>query len=522
MEAIGQLGSAGLALLVALPVLVVLLFWIGARRYRRVGPNQVMIISGRNHQIRREEDGTVETVGYRVRIGGGAFVWPGIERVDILSLEIGTLDIVASEIYTRNAVPLQIESGVHVKIRSDAASVRAAAECYLGKTGGEIHRIVCERVEARLRSLVGRLTVEEIHADRDGFCQRLLDEASAELRPMGIELLAFNLREIRDSNGYLETLGAAAIADARRKGEMSQVDSERAAAVHVAAARLEAEMARIESETRIAEAARELAIKKATLETGTSQQASDKSLALELQKLKAAQEIKREELRIVLVEKEGLIEIEEKENRRRELELEGRVKRAADADRYRIEMEASAHQFQIEAEAAGRAEAIRVEGQARADALVAAGEAEARVAGAAGAADAASMLHRAKSLREFDQAARLDLFLKVLPEVARAVAEPLARARTIGVSESTGEARNIGVSHFTEDVTRTVIELSATLAGLAGLDLEKLLGSRGGAISEASAPRIEPARNEPGGARPHAVQGTGGAGIMEFPGFPKT
>src|SRR5262245_31049369 len=117
----------------ALFVVVFIFLGIWASRYTKVGPNQVLVISGRRRQI-TDPDGTRREVGFRVVKGGGKFVWPVFEKVDILSLELLTIDVQQQQdVYTIKGVPVRVDGVAQIKVKGDDVSIATAAEQFLSK-----------------------------------------------------------------------------------------------------------------------------------------------------------------------------------------------------------------------------------------------------------------------------------------------------------------------------------------------------------------------------------------------------
>ena len=158
--------SSGMTILAALVVAVVvfLLFILVLSRYTKVGPNQVLIVSGRKHRL---EDGSM--VGFRIVKGGGTFVWPVLEKVDLLSLELLTIDVQTPEVYTSKGVPVKVDGVAQIKVKGDDVSIRTSAEQFLGKAQDEIRNIATQTLEGHLRAILGTMTVEEIYQNRDAF-----------------------------------------------------------------------------------------------------------------------------------------------------------------------------------------------------------------------------------------------------------------------------------------------------------------------------------------------------------------
>jgi len=449
-----------------------LLIFAVARRYKKVGPNHVMVISGLKHKV-RNQDGTVETTGFRIRKGGGAFIFPLVEKVDILSLEVMTLDFTTPEVYTKPGVPVIIDSVAQVKIRGDEQSIRTAAEQVLGKSVQEIKQIALQTVEGHLRAIIGTLSVEEIYRNRDQFSSSVQDVAVGDLANMGLQIVSFTLRDIRDNHGYLEALGKPRMAEVKRDAIIAQAQADRDASIKASQAKQEGETARFLAETKIAEANRDYLLKKAEYDGATNQKQAEADLAYDLQKYKTGQALKKEEIQVSVIEKEQQITVQEKEILRREKELEATVKRQADADRYRIQTEADAQRYKSEQEAKGQAEAEKSKGIARADVIQATGVAEANVIVSKGTAEAEAMKKKAESWKDYNQAAIFQLLISTLPELAKAVTEPLSKTDRITLVSTGGDG--IGASKITGDVAKIIAQLPTVIESLSGIDLKKLI-----------------------------------------------
>ncbi|MEP0763315.1 MAG: flotillin family protein, partial [Chloroflexota bacterium] len=185
--------------MVAVGAIVILLFLfilftlvaVYASRVRKVGPNEVLIISGR--RTRSSETGEVEP--YRIVKGGRAFIWPILERVDTLSLEIMTIEIITDDVYTRQGVPVTLEGVAQIKIASDDVSIRTAAERFLSKTRAEITNVAHETLAGHLRAIIGNMTVEEIYRERDKFAQEVQDVSASDLANMGLGIDTFVIKD---------------------------------------------------------------------------------------------------------------------------------------------------------------------------------------------------------------------------------------------------------------------------------------------------------------------------------------
>lgn len=451
---------------------VFLLFLAFARRYRKVGPNQVMVISGIKRKV-RAPDGAVYETGFRIRKGGGAFIFPLLEKVDLLSLEVMTLDITTPEVYTKPGVPIIVDGVAQVKIKGDEESIRTASEQFLGKSPDEVKQVALQTVEGHLRAIIGTLSVEDIYRNRDEFATKVQEIAASDLANMGLQIVSFTLKDIRDTHGYLEALGRPRIAEVKRDATIAQAEADRDAAIRSAQARQAAEMAKYVAETKIAEANRDYMLKKAEFDTATNDKKAQADLAYDLQKFKLSQQLKKEEVQIAVVEKEQQVVVQEKEIARREKELEATVKRQADAERYRVQTEADALRYKYEAEARGQAEAQKLQGQAQAEVTRNTGTAEAEIVGAKGAAEAEAMRKKAESWKEYNQAAVAQLIIAALPDLARALAEPLAQVDRITIINTGSDSA--GASKITGDVANMMAQIPPVVESLSGIDIRKLI-----------------------------------------------
>ncbi len=468
-----MLSEFNLALvIVGLALAFMLAVYAVARRYKKVGPNQVMVISGRKYKI-KTQDGRIDEVGFRIRRGGGAFILPLVEKVDLLSLEIMTLDITTPEVYTKPGVPIIVDGVAQVKVGGDEQSIRTSSEQFLGKTPQQIQEIALQTVEGHLRAIIGTMSVEDIYKNRDQFASSVQEVAVADLANMGLRIVSFTMKDIRDNHGYLEALGKPRTAEVKRDAIIAQAEADRDAAIKSAMARQAGEIAKFQAETQIAEAQKNYLLQKASYDASTNEAKAQADLAYDLQRYKTNQSLKSEEVQVSVVEKEQQITVQEREILRREKELEATVKRLADAERYRIQTEAEATRFRYEAEARGQAEAQRAKGLAQAEVVRATGTAEADVIALKGAAEADAMAKKASSWKEYNEAAIAQLILQTLPEVARAVAEPLGKTESITIVSADGNG--VGAGKLTQDVANIIAQLPPMIESLAGIDLRKLV-----------------------------------------------
>lgn len=444
-------------IIAAVVAVAIVLVW--ALNYKKVGPNQVLVISGRTSTV-TEPGGRKRKLGYRLQVGGGTFVLPLVETVDNLPLEVLSISLRCPDVLTAQGVLISAEGQGQVKVASDETLLHRAVENFLSKGASGVTYVAQEVLEGHMRAILGTLAVEEIYADREAFGRRVRDAAQADFDRMGLELLAFSLKDISDAQGYIQSLGARRIAEVKRDAVLAQAETERDATIQAAQFRKEGDVARLGAEAELAGATRDFEIQRAEFQASVNVKRAQADIAYDLERARLAESLKRQEFAVKLAEKELATQVEAKEVERREKELESTVKRPAEALKFQAQMEAEAEAYQKELEAKGRAAGVKLEGAARAEAFKAQGVAEAAV-----------MQDKAKAYKEYNSAAMVEMVVHQLPELARAVSEPLSKVeKIIMVGESAGAPK------LTGQVASVLSQLPPLVENLTGLRLQDLLG----------------------------------------------
>jgi len=439
-----------------------------ASRVKKVGPNEVLIISGRGEG--RQELETVES-NFRIVTGGRTFVWPVLERVDDLSLEVMTIDITTPDVPTVQGVKVTVDGVAQVKIGSDEASIRTAAIQFLSRTQQQIEYVAHETLAGHLRAILGTLTVEQLYRDREAFAQKVQEVSGEDMASMGMEIISFVIKDIKDDEGYLEALGRPRIAQVKRDAAIGEAEAARDATIESAKARQEGESAKFQAETKIAESRKDYEVQQADYEAETNRKRAEAELAYTLQQNIENQKVRAEAVQIDVVEKQKQIQVEEQEAARKEKELLATVRRPAEAEEFRIRTLANARQYQLQTEAAGEAEAIRQRGEAEADADRARGLAEAEVTRQKGLAEAEATDKKARAWEQYTQAAVLQQILDKLPEMASAISQPLSQTDRIVIISNGEDGKGSGASRVTNDITGIIAQVPATIEALTGIDL---------------------------------------------------
>ncbi|MDH5465855.1 MAG: SPFH domain-containing protein [Candidatus Aminicenantes bacterium] len=442
-------------------IVIILISILIAKQYRKVGPNEVLIISGGRKRAVIEPDGTKRKVGYRYRLGGGTFVIPFLEAVNILPMEVITLNIKTPEVLTHGGVPIMAEATAQVKIDSSDRSIRLAAEQFLGMGKEGIRDVSMTILEGKTREVMGAMTVEQIYRGRHEFSDKVTEATRKDFAKMGLTMMSFALKDISDTQGYLDALGKPEIAAAKRDAAIAEAETDKEAIIKSSQARKEGEVARLAAEALIAKAQWENEAKKAESQVLVNQKKAQSDLSYELERFRISQELNKEEAKAMLIEKGEAIKIEELEIARRQKELESSVIKPADARKYQLKAEAEAEEYRILTEAKGKAEATKLEGVAEAEKLKQMGTAEAE-----------SMLKKAQAWERYNDAALFESYMKILPELAKSVSEPLSKVDKIVIVSGD---KGLGTSKLTSQVAEVLAQMPEVVKSLTGVDLKKYL-----------------------------------------------
>ncbi|MBE9887016.1 flotillin family protein [Enterococcus durans] len=460
----------GVAVLVLLMLLIVFV-----AKYQTAKPDEALIISG---SYLGSKNVHTDDSNNKIKIvrGGGAFVLPVFQRSNRISLLSSKLDVSTPEVYTEQGVPVMCDGTSIIKIGSSVEEIATAAEQFLGKTKEELENEAREVLEGHLRSILGSMTVEEIYQNRDKFSQSVQEVASVDLAKMGLIIVSFTIKEVRDKNGYLDSLGKPRIAQVKRDADIAEAEAFKETRIKKAEAEKESQAAELQRQTEIAEALKEKELKLATYKQEQDIAKAKADQAYNLESARAQQQVIEQEMQVKVVERQKQIELEEKEIIRREKQYDSEVKKRADADRYAKEQEAQAQKAREVAEA--EAEQFRVEALAQAEANQTrlAGQAEAEATLAKGKAEAEAKQKIADAFKEYGEAAVLSMVIEMLPQLMREAAQPLGNIEKISVVDtSSGTGENSGANRVTSYATNLLSSTQETLKETTGLDIKNII-----------------------------------------------
>jgi flotillin len=476
-----------------------------ARNYVKVPPSMVAIFYGRRHAI-VDEKGNKAIVGFRVVRGGAALRVPVLEKVEYLSLNVISIPLKIHRAYTKEGVPVTVEAVANVKIAGDDASLRSAAERFLGMTTEKIKEVIFLTLEGHLRAILGTLTVEEINADRQAFAQKMTDEAAVDLKKMGVNIDILTIQQISDEQGYLDALGKKRTAEVKRDAVIGEAQAQRDAMIKSALADQEGKTKRYEADIAIAQSLRDKETKQAEFNAAVQAKTAESAQAGPLATATAKQRVTEQETRIEQVRKAQEVLVQEQEVARREKELQATVVKPAEAERQaavlRAEgqkqaaiIKAEATQKELEYEGAGEAAKIERIGKAEAAKVLAIGEAEAEVVKKKLLAEAEGLQKKAEAWKNFNEAAVINMVVEKMPELAQAFATQLAGIDKINIIEmGNGSGGSNGVSKVMGTVGGGMTAMLAMLKDQFGVDVARMMQAKTEAATTAAE---QQSRSEP-------------------------
>src|SRR6266853_1803540 len=380
-----------------------LMMGVLAKMFRKAGPHEALIVYGFR--------------GTRIVQGSGTIIFPMVESCRELSLELMSFDVAPQQdLYTKQGVAVTVEAVAQIKVKSDRESIETAAEQFLTKTPPQREGLIRLVMEGHLRGIIGQLTVEEIVKQPEMVADRMRSTCADDMNKMGLEVVSFTIKEVRDKNEYIANMGRPDVARIKRDAEIAAAEADRDIAIKraemsraSAVAKAQADQERVAAETaslaKQAEAQRDLDIKKAAYVEATKKAQAQADKAYEIETNIQQQQVITESVRVQQVEREAQVKVQEAEIARRERELIATVLKSADIERQRIQTLAEAERQRLISEAEGRASSIRAQGEAEAEIIFKKGEAEAK-----------AMNVKAEAYQEYNQAAVIDKLITGLPE----------------------------------------------------------------------------------------------------------
>lgn len=429
------------------------------------GPNEVLVIAG----------GCCKSDSKQYIVGGGCGCsWWCCSQVDRLSLNVMTLEPRCENVETKRGVALTVTGVAQVAVmqREIAADgddresakgdkpLKRAVEQFLGKSQRDIQQAILSTLEGHLRAILGTLEVEEVYARREIFANNVTTTASPDLKKMGLEILSFTIKDVKDDVNYLNSLGTAQAEKVKSQARVGKANAQRDADIKVAEATRKTRVAQLEAETINANNKRAFDTANAGYQEMVQKKKAEADLAYKLQEYKMQQLIKKEEKEIEVVVKARQIKVEDAEVLRKEKELQATVARPADFEKRRREIMAEAQRTVTIQQAKGDATRIRVMGVANAAKTLAIGTATAK-----------AIEQQAIAYKSYGDAAVVEMIVESLPKIAAEIAAPLARTGEIVMLSGTDNGGMTG------EISKLVSTLPPVVGALSGVDLTKVMQS---------------------------------------------
>ena len=462
-----------LAIIIGVVVILFIVFILAS--YIKAPTDRALIVSG----LRKNP---------KFVIGKSALRIPFLQRVDKLELKMISVDVKTKEsVPTNEYINVNIDSAVKIKVGSSKEMLEKAASNFLNKNEDYIRNSVGDVLEGNVREIIGQMRLEDIVQDRKMFAEKVQENAAPDMARMGLEIVSFNVQN-----------GIDRVVSISKSAQISRAESERDIAVAKANATKQANDARIEAETAIAERNNELEIKKQELKRSADVKKAEADAAYEIQQQEQRKTIEITTANANIAKQEKEIELREKEIAVKEKTLDADIRKQAEAEKYATQQkadaqlyqrqkEAEAKQFEIQKQAEAKkaqaeadrfakeqeAEAVKAQGIAEAESIKAKGLADAESIKARGLAEAEAMEKKAEAMAKYGKAAMTEMIIKVLPQMAEAIAKPLESIDKVTIIDG-GSGEN-GVGTFSGNVPSVLAKTIESIKETTGFDLTEVM-----------------------------------------------
>ena len=454
-------------------IVIILLLLIVTIGYVKAPPDTAYIISG----LRK-----------KIIVGKASIKIPFLECLDKLSLKLIPIDVkTSSMVPTADYINIQVDAAVNVKVGSDSNKLELAAQNFLNQNSDYMARVAREVLEGNMREIVGRMRLEEMVSDRQKFAELVKENAMPDLAAMGLNIVSFNVQNFTDANGVIDDLGIDNISQIKKKAAIAKAEADKEIAVAKADADRQANDARVAAEREIAIKNNDLSIQKAELKkvADVKQATADAAYEIEKENQRKTIEVTSADANIAKQEREVLLKSKEAEVKEKALEAEVKkqaeaekfaIQQKADAELYTRQKEAEAKKFEIQQEAEAqraKADADRYSREREAQGIQLVGEAEAEAIRAKGIAEAEAMDKKAEAYQKYTGAAVAEMLIKVLPDVAGKIAEPLTQIDKITVIGSGNDSSSI--DSVAGNVPGVMTKLFESMKETTGIDLGEIV-----------------------------------------------
>ncbi len=475
-------------------VAVIVILAVIASGYVKAPPDKAYIISGIGKKA-------------RVVIGKASIKIPFFERLDKLDLSLMSVDVkTASAVPTADYINIMVDAVVNVKVSLSADGIELAQQNFLNREKSYIITVAREVLEGNMREIVGTMELRDMVSNRQQFADRVKENAAPDLAKMGLDVVSFNVQNFSDSQGVIDNLGIDNISKIQKDASIAKANAERDVAVAQAEADKQANDAKIAANLEIAQKNNDLAIKKAELKKMSDVKQAEADAAYRIQEEEQRKQIEITTANANIARQEKEVELETQKIAIQERRLDAEVRKQAeakkfeqqqraDADLYTRQKEAEAKKYEdiqnAEAELAvqqrdaealyyraeqeakaqrAKAEAAKYAAEQEAEGIRAKGIAEAEAVRAKALAEAEGLDKKAEAMQKMQEAAILQMYFEKLPDIAKAVAEPLSNIDSITMYGDGNTAKMV------EDITTSTTQISNGLLDGMGISLKDLVG----------------------------------------------
>ena len=447
--------------------------------YKKAPPTQAIVVTG--FGLSRP----------KVVCGRGVFVLPIVQRADRLNMRLLKIDVKTPEtgVKTKEGVSLWLDSVVTVQVYSENSTVsdeevrnagyddirtyinsrqQSAISNFLGMDEAHINEKINDVLQGNLREIVSEMTVDQILTNRKQMAVSVVENARPDLAKMGLEVVTFNVQDAMGHNhGVIEAIGVEQEELVKKRASIAKAEAERDVSCAKAAAAMAANEKEIEAQTAIAQRNNELELAKSKLKAEADKAAADANAAGMIQTNLRAKEVKESEADAEIARQKKMVDLAAQEAEVQQRKLDAEVRKQADAELYRRQKEAEAQKYEAER----AAEAAKFAKQQEAEGIALVGKAEAEAIRQKGLAEAEAMKQKAEAYKQYNDAAVAEMMIKVLPEIARSVAQPLSSIDKVSIIG--GDAS--GVSGVSGNVPVLMAQTMEAMKEATGIDMRDIV-----------------------------------------------
>ena len=460
------------AIIIAAAVAALIVFFFLC--YKKAPPTQAIVVTGLG--LSRP----------KVVCGRGVFVLPIVQRADRLNMRLLKIDVKTPEtgVKTKEGVSLWLDSVVTVQVYSENSTVadeevrnagyddvkkyinsrqQAAISNFLGMDEAHINEKINDVLQGNLREIVSEMTVDQILTNRKQMAISVVENARPDLAKMGLEVVTFNVQDVKDAidaqghnHGVIEAIGVEQEELVKKRASIAKAEAERDVSCAKAAAAMAANEKEIEAQTAIAKRNNELNLAKSKLKAEADKAAADADAAGMIQTNLRAKEVKESEADAEIAKQKKMVDLAAQEAEVQQRKLDAEIRKQAEAQKYEAERAAEAAKFAKQQEAEG---------------IAMVGRAEAEAIRQKGLAEAEAMKQKAEAYKQYNDAAVAEMMIRVLPEIAKNVAQPLSAIDKVSIIG--GDAS--GVSGVSGNVPVLMAQTLETMKEATGIDMKEIV-----------------------------------------------